>query len=210
MQAIATVGGIKAVTPADAPRLFQILAYAHMESGNRAAAHTNAQRWLDNTQDTGEKADAVRLLRYLDEQDAAATRPGAPSTAPPRRLPPPGEGDSDLRPKLVRTVPPPSFTADRAAVSLALPSISGTLMELDCQGPLPKFVLQTDSGRVSFIMDDPKDVQITGLADTTIDMQCGPQKQAAVRIQYAASVAPSPGVIGIARAIHYEPEAGKR
>ena len=58
-------------------------------------------------------------------------------------------------------------------------------------------------------MDDPKDVQITGLADTTIDMQCGPQKQAAVRIQYVPPAAPAPGVMGVARAIHYEPEAGK-
>ncbi len=210
MQAIATLGSIKAVTPADAPRLFQILAYAHMESGDRAAAHTNAQRWLDNTQDPGEKADATRLLGYLDAQDAAAARPGGPSTAPPRPLPPPSDDDSDSRPKLARTVPPPSFEPDRAPVSLALPSISGTLMELDCQGPLPKFVLQTDSGRASFIMDDPKEVQITGLPDTTIDMKCGPQKQAAVRIQYDPPGPSAAGVMGIARAIHYEPEAGKR
>ena len=59
-------------------------------------------------------------------------------------------------------------------------------------------------------MDDPKGVQITGLTDTTIDMKCGPQKQAAVRIQYALPTAPLPGVMGIARAIHYEPEAGTR
>jgi len=210
MQAIATLGSIKAVTPADAPRLFQILAYAHMETGDRAAAHTNAQRWLDNTQNSVEKADAVRLLGYLDAQDAAATRPGGPSTARPRPPSRPGDDDSDSRPKLTRAVPPPSFEPDRAPVSLALPSISGTLMELDCQGPLPKFVLQTDSGRVSLVMDDPKDVQITGLPEATIDMKCGPQKQAAVRIQYDPPAASSPGAMGIARAIHYEPEAGKR
>jgi hypothetical protein len=90
-----------------------------------------------------------------------------------------------------------------------LPSITGKLVELDCKGPLPKFILQTDSGRVSFVMDDPKNVQITGLPDTTIDMKCGPQKQVAVQIQYDAPAAPSPGVMGIARAIHYGPETGK-
>ncbi len=209
MQAIATLGTIKAVTPADAPRMFQILAYAHMESGNRAAAHTNAQRWLDNTKDAGEKADAARLLRYLDAQDAAATRPGVLSTPSPRPLPSPGGADEDSRPTLARAVAPPSFTPEHAPVNLALPSISGTLIELDCQSSSPKFVLQTDKGRVSFVMDDPKNVQITGLTDTTIDMSCGPQKQVAVRIQYDPPATPSPGVTGIARAIHYEPQAGK-
>ena len=209
MQAIVTLGTVKAVTPADAPRMFQILAYAHMESGNRAAARSNAQRWLDNTQDAAEKASATRLIRYLDAQGAAAARSGGPSTPSPRPLPPPGDTDSDSRPTLARTVPPPSFTPDRAPVSLALPSIAGTLMELNCEGPLPKFVLQTESGRVSFVMDDPKDVQITGLPDTTIDMKCGPRKQVAVRIQYVPPAAPAPGVMGVARAIHYEPEAGK-
>jgi hypothetical protein len=41
-------------------------------------------------------------------------------------------------------------------------------------------------------------------------MKCGPQKQVTVRIQYDPPVPASPGVMGIARAIHYEPEAGKR
>jgi hypothetical protein len=209
VQAIATLGGVKVVKPEDAPRFFQILAYAHMESGNRAAAHSNAQRWLDNTKDPGEKADAARLLRYLDAQDATAARPGTASAPSPRPLPL-GDAESDTPPKLARTVAPPNFAPDRAPVSLALPSISGTLLELDCQGASPKFVVQTDSGRVSFVMDDPKDVQITGLTDTTIDMQCGPQKHAAVRIQYVPPVTPSPGVMGIVRAIHYQPETGRR
>ena len=207
-QAIATLGSVKTVTPADAPRMFQILAYAHMESGNHAAARTNAQRWLANTSDTTEKASAARLIRYLDVQDAAAARSGAPSPALPRPLPPTSDDDSDSRPTLARTVPP-TFAPDRAPVSLALPSIAGTLMELNCEGPLPKFVLQTESGRVSFVMDDPKDVQITGLPDTTIDMQCGPQKQVAVQIQYIRPSAPDPGIMGVARAIHYEAEAAK-
>jgi Tfp pilus assembly protein PilF len=210
MQAIATLSSLKAVTPADAPRLFQILAYAHMETGNRAAAQVNAQRWLDNTQDAGEKADATRLLRYLNAQDAAAARPGAALTEPAPRLLQPTDGDSDSRPRLARAVPPPSLASDRIPAEPVPPSISGILLELDCKGPLPKLVLQTDNGRVSFVMDDPKQVRITGLPDTTIDMKCGPQKQVAVRIQYDPPAEASLGVMGIARAIRYEPEAGKR
>jgi hypothetical protein len=80
-------------------------------------------------------------------------------------------------------------------------------VELDCKGSLPKFVLQAAGGRVSFVMDDPKRVLISGLAENTIDLNCGPQKQVAVWIQYDPP--PGPGVKGIVRAIHYEPEPGK-
>jgi tetratricopeptide (TPR) repeat protein len=212
--AIATLTPIKTVIPADAPRLFRLLAYADLQRGNRPASRINAQRWLDHTDDSDEKINANRLLRYLDEQDAAAARPRGPSTATPRPLPSSGSSDNDSRPKMARALPPansvPNDAPPGTPAKINLPSITGKLVELDCKGPLPKFVLQTDSGRVSFVMDDPKEVQITGLPDATIDMQCGPQKQVAVRIQYDPPAAPSPGVMGIARAIHYGPEASKR
>lgn len=211
LQAIATLSSMKTVTPEDAPRLFRILAYADLERGNRPSSRINAQRWLDNTRDAEEKADATRLLRYLDAQDAAATQSAGASaaSAQPRSTDGDGGGDNG-RPQLARAVPSPGFKPDGAPATLALPAVSGILLELDCQGSNPRFVLQTESGRVSFVMDDPKNVQITGLPDTIIDMNCGPQKKAAVRIQYVPSTAPSPGVMGIARAIHYESPAGKK
>ncbi len=205
LQAIATLSSMKSVTPEDAPRLFQILAYADLERGNRPASRINAQRWLDHTQDTAGKADANRLLHYLDEQDAAAARPGSPATTPAPVLSALDQDDTDPIPKLARTEPPPP---DREPDS-ALPSISGKLVELDCGDAHPKLVLETENGRVSFVMDDPQEVRVTGLRNGTIDMKCGPQKQVGVRIEYDSPAEATPGVTGIARAIHYE-EAGKR
>ena len=200
-EAIETLAPVKKVTPEDAPRFFQVLAFAHMQNGEREAARANAQRWLDNTKDSDEKLNANRMIRYLDQQDA----PAAVSVAPPPPLPRLNEGDAgDSTPKLVRT-PPPGFTAERAPARLGLPSIAGTLVELDCKGPQPKFVLQTDGGRVSFLMDDPKNVLISGLAENTIDMNCGPQKQVSVSIQYEPPPAAATSVKGIVRAIRYEP-----
>jgi len=210
-EAIETLAPVKKVTPADAPRFFQILAFARLQTGDREAARANAQRWLDNTQDTDEKLNANRMLRYLDEQDAAAARPAGAAQSSPAPLPRLDKLDGgdvgDSTPKLARTPSPSGFTPEPAPARLDLPSVSGTLVELDCKGPLPKFVMLAAGGRVSFVMDDPKSVLISGLAENTIDLNCGPLKQAAVWIQYAPPT--GPGVKGIVRAIHYEPEPGK-
>jgi len=209
-EAIETLAPVKKVTPEDAPRFFQILAFAHMQNGEREAARANAQRWLDNTKDSDEKLNANRMIRYLDEQDAAAARPAnaaQSSPAPPPRLNNPDKGDAgDSAPKLARAQPP---TPEQAPARLELPSVSGTLVELDCKGPLPKFVLQAEGGRVSLLMDDPKSVLISGLAEGTIDLNCGPLKQVAVWIQYDPPTAAAAGVKGIVRAIHYEPQPGQ-
>ena len=209
-EAIETLAPVKKVTAEDAPRFFQILAFAHVQNGEREAARTNAQRWLDNTKDTEEKLNANRMLRYLDDLDARAAQPAsaAASSPPPLpRLSNPDNGDAgDSTPRLARAQPP---APEQAPARLELPAVSGTLLELDCKGPLPKFVLQAEGGRVSLLMDDPKTVLISGLAEGTIDLDCGPLKQVAVWIQYDPPTAAMAGVKGIVRAIHYEPEPGK-
>ncbi len=199
-EALETLAPVKKVTPEDAPRLFQVLAFANMQTGDRQAARANAQRWLDNTKDSDEKVNANRMIRYLDQQDAAAAQPAAPAPLP--RL---TNGTAeDATPKLTRARSADGFSADPAPARLGLPALAGTLVELDCKGPQPKFVLQTEGGRVSFLMDDPKNVLISGLAENTVDMNCGPQKQAAVTIQYEPAPAGAAGVKGIVRAIRYE------
>jgi tetratricopeptide (TPR) repeat protein len=201
-EAIATLAPVKKVTPEDAPRFFRVLAFANMQTGEREAARANAQRWLDNTKEGDEKLNAERMLRYLDQQDSVAAAAAAPPPLP--RLDELNGGKADdSAPKLVRT-PPPGLTPERTPARLGLPSLAGTLVELDCKGPLPKFVLQTEGGRVSFLMDDPKSVLISGLAEGTIDMNCGAQKQAAVSIQYEPPPPGATGVKGIVRAIRYE------
>jgi Tfp pilus assembly protein PilF len=209
-EAIETLAPVKKVTAEDAPRFFQILAFAHLQNGEREAARTNAQRWLDNTKDTDEKLNANRMLRYLDQQDAPAARPASAAQSSPPPLPRldklDGGDAGDSTPKLVRAEPP---APEGAPARLELPSVSGTLVELDCKGSLPKFVLQAEGGRVSLLMDDPKSVLISGLAEGTIDLNCGPLKHVAVWIQYDPPTAAAPGVKGIVRAIHYEPEPGK-
>lgn len=58
-------------------------------------------------------------------------------------------------------------------------------------------------------MNDPTNVAISGLQSGTVDMNCGPQKPVAVWIEYDSPPSDEPGLKGIVRAIHYEPEPGK-
>ena len=198
-EAIETLSPIKKVSPEDAPKLFQTMAYANLETRNHAMARTYAQRWIDNTKDTEERDRASRILRYLDDLVNAPAR-AAVSQPPPAQFARP---DSDDRPTLARRglespgVPPVPVTPQR-------PGVSGELVELNCQGPLPVFVIQTGAGRVSLLMDNPKDIFIRGLPDDTIDLQCGPQKAARVRVEYDAPPADQTGILGIARIIYFE------
>jgi Tfp pilus assembly protein PilF len=208
-EAIETLSVLKKVTPAEAPKFFRILAFANMEVGNRQEARVSAQRWLEYTQDTDEKVNANRLLRYLDDREAVAARPAAAPARPPVPAPNLAREDTESRPTLVRPIAPTAEVPQPAPAIPQMPSIAGNLAELDCKGPLPKFVLQTDNGRVSLLMDDPVKILITGLQEGAVDMNCGPQKQVAVWIEYEPPPAGQPGVKGIVRAIHYEPPAGK-
>jgi len=209
-EAIETLGRVKKVTPKDAPRFFQILAFANMEMGNAQAARANTQRWIENSQEPEEKMAANQMLRFLDAKETDAARVQVSPAIP--RVPPRLSDDADdvSHPKLTRAEAPPSSPPESMPVKPALPSISGTLVALDCQGSRLKFVLQTDRGRVSFILEDPTKMQIFGLPEGTVDMSCGPQKPAAVSIEYDLPSVHAPGVMGIARALHFEAGSEKR
>jgi len=204
--AIETLAPVKKVSPAEAPQLFQILAFANLEAGNRDVARDYAHRWIENSADTNDKVNANRMLRYLDDLASNSTRTAAAS-ARPAPVPQLSRDDSDSAPKLARPSPPPA--AGPTVDVPKLPSVSGMLAELDCRGPLPKFVLQTAAGRVSLLMNDPTNVAISGLQSGTVDMNCGPQKPVAVWIEYDSPPSDEPDLKGIVRAIHYEPEPGK-
>lgn len=197
--AIETLSPIKRVSPEEAPKLFQIMAYANLEIGNRTLARTYAQRWIENTQDTDERARANQILRYLDDLAKAPAR-AAVTQPPPARLTQTDAGD---RPTLARRE---SETPRETAVPITpeRPSVSGEFVEFSCRGPLPVFVIQTSAGRISLLLDNPKSVFIRGLPDDTIDLNCGPQKAAHVRVEYDPPAPGQTGVLGLARVIYFE------
>ncbi|MEQ1886427.1 MAG: tetratricopeptide repeat protein [Bryobacteraceae bacterium] len=188
-EALEALKPVKSITPEEAPRLFRLLAYANLEASNHQAARSNALRWIESTQKEDEKENAKRLVQYLDNLDRApkpvAFAPTAPTLTDPRPLEP------------------------RAGVELALPSVSGKFIEMQCDGPRTRIVVESESVPVVFTMDDPDLVTAygNGAQAEEITVTCGKQKPVDVRVQYTQ--ASMRGVLGIAKRIRFDqkPEA---
>jgi Tfp pilus assembly protein PilF len=192
---IDTLQPVRSVTPADAPRFFQLLAFAYNEVENKEQALVAARRWRENSEDVADQNSADQLLQFLErpKQEARSAVARLPSPTP-TPSPAPSSGD---------------FVTETPAAKPVLPSSEGSFVEMDCRGPQPKLILQTDSGRIAFLMDDPDKLTAYGLPNAAgLSLTCGPQKPADVRIQYEPPADGQTGVKGLARAIHFEPKPG--
>jgi tetratricopeptide (TPR) repeat protein len=190
---IETLRPVRNVSMADASRFFQLLAFAYNDAGNKEEAATAARRWRENTKDA-DRDTADSFVQYLERpQQAARSAPqDATRSAPPRELPTPPPSPGDFAPE--------------AQQPKILPSVSGVFVEMDCKGRQPKLILQTEDGRVVFLMDDADKLTAYGLPNATgLELTCGPQKGVKVRIQYETPSNAQAGVMGLARGIHFEP-----
>jgi hypothetical protein len=199
--ALETLAPVKSVSPADAPRLFELLAFARKENGEDTAARNDALQWLSNAKDADERERADRFIKSLDRPAVTAMRqPVAPAV-------PPGVPDG-VPPRMARSGAP-SATQEQnlpePAPAPKLPSVRGSFEELDCSGTTPRLMVQTSGGRVALLLDQPDKILISGLNTGTIDMHCGRQKSAAVSVEYEPAAASKAGVMGSVRAIRFEP-----
>jgi tetratricopeptide (TPR) repeat protein len=199
--AIDTLQPVQNVTAADAPRFFQLLALAFSELENNQEALVAARRWRETSKDLADQDRADRLLQYL-------SRPKQEARSAPLELPSQQEV-GQAPPKVRRATPSPGdFVTETPSAKPVLPSVSGSFVEMDCKGPQPKLILQMETDRIAFLMDDPNKLAAYGLPNAVgLDLTCGPQKPVDVRIEYAPADGQT-GVKGLARAIHFEPQSG--
>lgn len=207
--AIETMKPVTSVTPKDAREFFKLLAYAHMEDHNNALARANAERWLEYAKDPAEHDQASKMIEFINNQERAVKE----QAARPARVAAPRQAESaldpatdDAAPKTLARNAPPSLSQEDTPKLPQRPFAVGSMAELDCKNAPPTLVLlQTGVGRVGFLMDEPRSITLSGLKDVIIDMNCGPQKPAAVWVEYEPPSPTQKGVKGLVRAIHFEP-----
>ncbi len=84
-------------------------------------------------------------------------------------------------------------------------SITGSFVQLACEGMQAKLVLETPSGKKFFLVEDPSNVRISYQSDETVDLPCGPHPPVKVLIEYTRPGSAQPGIDGVVGAIHFEP-----
>jgi tetratricopeptide (TPR) repeat protein len=166
-KALQTLGEIKKVTAEDAPRVFTLFANAQIQLGMRDEAGKSVARLEQYAKTPKDRNQAERLKTYL--QGPAGPPPAADSLA---SLTP------EAPPRLVRRDQP------RAVEVPPVPSVTGALVELQCQGESAQVVIDTDQGRKTFRIADPTKVAVIGPNGGTVDLQCGPQKPVPIKIEY--------------------------
>jgi hypothetical protein len=62
-------------------------------------------------------------------------------------------------------------------------TVEGALVEIDCEGPMTRVVVETGDTRLRLVISDPSRVQ---MKNAPSEFTCGPQSSARVRVVYAA------------------------
>jgi hypothetical protein len=185
--ALETMKSVKKVTPADAPRVFAILAHAQLDKQLWEEARASAESLKKFSKTDEEKHQAEQILNFLD-----AKAKGQEASL----VPMPASAVAETGPPTLQRRLPPRLVGD-PPVS-AYKSQAGAFAQLDCSTKSPKIVLETPEGQKIFLIDDPNRVM-----GATIELTCGAQQQKiAVRIEYIP--ANQPGVDGLIRGIQFE------
>ncbi len=215
--ALETLAPVRSVTPEEAARFFRLMAYANAGVENFDQAKSAAQRWSENAKEELDKTQSTQFLDYLANRERAAQLNAqrqaqasaaggtaglnSMSDAMPNAPGLPG-AQRDDREKI-------EYLGPNAPPVVVKPSVSGTFVEFDCKtAKAPLFVLMTDKGRLTFLMDDDSKLQAFGLPEARgLELTCGLQTPRNLRIQYDPPGMGQAGITGLARGLYFNEEA---
>jgi tetratricopeptide (TPR) repeat protein len=191
--ALAELGGMKKVLPAQAYRYFYNLAFAEYRLGKAADAKAHAAKartFAHNSED------AASLDRLDHSSDHPATQADTGET-------PRATGDSATPPILAHRQADQESDAPKTQPAPALPSVAGIFEHLEC-GKSARVHVRVDGRILIYVIADPASVDVRGGDGATVDLQCGPQKPARpIRIEYEP-VAGQPDAPGVVRALEFK------
>ncbi len=192
-EAIAQLNQVTKIDPEQAQWFFPALAFAYMQTGDKAKARDNAEaakKWAKTPQQTDH---AYALLKALDEK-----------SPPPRSLPPTEKVPMIRRVereefKAVEEAPANPFVAKDDQMK----HVEGIAQRLDCNGKAARFHVLVDKAPMIFLIPDPERVLIKHSDESKHDFACGPQKPYKVSIDYAMLPDAKGGTAGIIRGLEF-------
>lgn len=199
-QALATLKPITNVTPQQAQRLFDIIASAQIQTGDRAGARATATRLASEAKDQRFKDRAAEMLRYLDQADSRQNVVPAPQRA---QTAPELQGAApEQRPGLVARAPTPASPPPQPTVPAAeRPSVQGRIVAMNCN-ETPTLIVETDQGNRTFALEPNKTV-VLGAETGALNLRCGRlPTPMPVRIFYDPAPA-GVAVAGVVREMHF-------
>ncbi|MEP7355274.1 MAG: hypothetical protein ABI824_18740 [Acidobacteriota bacterium] len=227
-RALEALTAIKTASPAQAPRLFSLMANAQVQTGQYEEARASATRWMSFAKTDQDRAKVGQLLQFLDQRAQSAARAAVVGPPPPvpsgaleldeqqqaiedairaatKDSPRDANRQPTLKAKQESDADAPTLIRMsvpepvRSAPVVQVLSMSGTLIETGCSGT-PTLVLQTDAGRKTFLVLSPSNTVVTGTSPT---LDCGKMAKAVpLQIDYDL---PPPGtkVDGVVKALHF-------
>jgi tetratricopeptide (TPR) repeat protein len=196
VKALLTLNEIKKVSSEEAPRVFTLFAYAQIQLGMREDALKAVARLAQYAKTPEDRSQAERLKSYLD--GPAGPPPLIASATPADLLTP------EDPPRLVRRE-----QTSEVESAPRFPSVSGSLVELNCMGETALVAIDTAQGRKTFLIADPTKVAVIGRDGGKVDFECGPQKPMPVKIDYSPNSSTTPtvkGADGVVRALYFDPQ----
>jgi tetratricopeptide (TPR) repeat protein len=187
-----TLAPVKKVKPEDAPRLLTLLAYANLEAGDRTVARNAASQLKTVSTNAEDRARADGILKFIDD-----SRPNVSTPTLARER-------ADSAPLLKHQEAGQEPAPEPVPPMTRRPSLTGKFVELRC-GDQARIVVDTAEGKKLLLIEDPSKLLVNGKSGETVDLTCGPQKAAQIRVEWDPPGSNRPGIDGIARAIHFDP-----
>jgi tetratricopeptide (TPR) repeat protein len=201
-QAVAALSAVKNIDQEHAYRFFQLAASANATQQSWDDARKMAEQALKYAVQDSEKAAAQSMLTSINRQieyaEAVKKRDEAAAAAAARNT----KGGAANRKQAARkgaapepeliAPPPPPGTVQAAEpgkdgdqiLNFAEIMVDAKFQQLDCAAPTPVLVIRTDTGTLRLSMKRPESVLLKGAAASKIDLHCGSQKNATVRIGF--------------------------
>jgi len=178
-EALLQFGQVRNLKPEDAFSFFRAIAYAEYRLGEKDAARLALAKASQYAKSPTDRMEVEQLSRALEPSKAAAAP--APAVA---------------QTETVETVAPPSH----------LPTMAGTLDELECSETHARLAILANGHQVWFLIHDPGSVRMTntGAGSGAMDFTCGKQKPRPVEIEYVDRPDSETKTVGLVKGIEFK------